>query len=66
MKRDTVEAISACLAALLLVGFATGVSFAVAMGVAWAITSIWPTIPYWPATVGIFLVSALFKSATSK
>ena len=66
MKQGAAEDAIACLAVVLLVGLAIGVSFAVAMGVAWAITSIWPTIPFWPTAIGIYLVSALFKSATSK
>lgn len=56
------EVIGALVVFLLVAGF----SFAVAMGIAWAVTSIWPTIPFWPAAVGIFLLSSLLQRPSKK
>lgn len=66
MKRDTAETIGRILGALVVLLLVLALGFAVAMGIAWAITSIWPSVPYWPTAIGIFLLSALFKSTSSK
>jgi hypothetical protein len=66
MKRDTAEAVVTILGVAIAFVLVCGIGFAVAMGIAWAITSIWPSVPFWPAAVGIFLLSALFSRSSSK
>ena len=66
MKRDTAETIVWIIGATALLLLLISLGFAVAMGVAWAITSIWPSVPFWPTAIGLFLLSALFKSSSSK
>jgi hypothetical protein len=66
MKRDTAETIGMIAGVGVIFLLLCGLGFAVAMGVAWAITSIWPSVPFWPTAIGLFLLSALFKSSSSK
>lgn len=64
MDRDTAEAIGALLGVGIVFLLLLGLGFAVAMGISWAITSIWPTVPFWPAAIGIFLLAALFNRSS--
>lgn len=65
MDERTVKAASAALGevigAFVVFLLVAGFNFAVAMGIAWAISSIWSSVPFWPAAVGIFLISSLLQ-----
>ena len=50
---------------LLAVGIVLGVSFGVACLGAWAVQSIWPSVPFWPAAILVWLTMGLFSRSSN-
>lgn len=48
--------------ALIIVGF---FSFGAACLGAWAVVSIWPSVPFWPAAILIWLIMGLFSRSSN-
>lgn len=50
---------------LVAAGIALGITFGVACLGAWAVQAIWPSVPFWPATVLIWLIMGLFSRSSN-
>lgn len=50
---------------LLATGIALAITFGVACLGAWAVQAIWPSVPFWPATILIWLIMSLFNRSSS-
>jgi hypothetical protein len=50
---------------LLAVGIALGITFGLACLGAWAVQAIWPSVPFWPATILVWLALSLFNRSSN-
>jgi len=50
---------------LLAVGIALGITLGLACLGAWAVQAIWPSVPFWPATILIWLIMSLFNRSSN-
>lgn len=65
MKKADEDLLVSCVMAILLIAFALSISFGAACLGAWAVTTIWPSVPFWPAAVLIWLALGLFSRSSS-
>jgi hypothetical protein len=49
---------------LLAVAIVLGLSFGAACLGAWAVQSIWPSVPFWPAAILVWLCMGLFSRSS--
>ena len=50
---------------LLAGGIALGISFGAACLGAWAVQAIWPSVPFWPAAILVWLAMGLFSRSSN-
>lgn len=65
MKKADDDLLVGCITAILLVAFVLSLSFGAACLGAWAVTTIWPSVPFWPAAVLVWLALGLFSRSSS-